>query len=185
MCIRDRYETFEEIMDYCRLSANPVGRFILQIFDKKSPDLYKLSDSICTGLQITNFLQDVSRDYKLGRIYIPIEDLKLFNVKEADIANSKSSNNFKELMKFESIRCWEMFNEGAPLIHYLEGTQKIPISIFIHSGRKVLNKIKKIDFEILESRPTISKFEKLNLVAQSSIKYFLKFKIVEIKKYNA
>ena len=181
---KKRYDTFEEIMDYCSLSANPVGRFILQIFDKKSSDLYKLSDSICTGLQIANFLQDVSRDYKLGRIYIPMEDLKLFNVSEDDIANSNSTHSFKKLMKFESKRCWGMFNEGVPLINHLEGTQKIPISIFIHSGRKVLNKIKKIDFAILESRPTISKFEKISLVAKSSINYFLKFQLAGIEKYN-
>ena len=182
---KNRYHTFEEIIDYCSLSANPVGRFILQIFDKKSLELYRLSDSICTGLQITNFLQDVSRDYKLGRIYLPLEDLEIFKVKEDDIANSRCTNNFKKLMEFESKRCWEMFNEGSPLINYLEGTQKIPISIFIHSGRKILNKIKKRDFEILDNRPTVSKFEKITLIAQSSINYILKFKLVDIKKYDA
>ena len=180
-----RYSTFEELVSYCKLSANPVGRFILQIFNQDFPKLYKFSDEICTALQIVNFLQDISKDYQLGRIYLPAEDLKLFSVKEDDIAYSRCTPNFKELMRFQSERCWNMFNNGAPLIDQLKGPQKIPISIFIQSGRKVLNKIKKIDYETLNNRPTISKFEKITLVSKSSIKYLFSANLVNYQKYDA
>ena len=179
-----RYSTFQDLLKYCRLSANPVGRLVLKILGYNLTKLNEYSDKICTGLQITNFLQDVKRDSQLGRIYIPLEDLKKFSVSEKQILQSRCSDGYRNLIQFEVERCWEMFNKGIPLIQNLKGTQQIPIALFIKSGRKILNQIKKVEFDTLNHRPTISKTVKATLVIKTIIDYLVKDQLLPIKQYD-
>jgi len=179
----NRYETYKDLINYCKLSANPVGEIVLKIFGYNSTDHINLSNKICTGLQIANFLQDIKRDSELGRIYIPIEDLKKFNVKESEIINQTSTNNFNRLIEFESRRCWDIFNDGIQLINLLKGYQKIPISLFISSGRKVLIKIHEINYDTLKVRPVITKSEKSILTIKAITRYLFGLSLAKKKKY--
>jgi squalene synthase HpnC len=179
----NRYETYKDLINYCKLSANPVGEIVLKIFGYDSTEHINLSNKICTGLQIANFLQDIKRDSELGRIYIPIEDLKKFNVKESEIINQTSTNNFNKLIEFESRRCWDMFNDGVQLINLLKGYKKIPISLFVNSGRKVLIKIHEINYETLQVRPVITKSEKSILTIKTITSYLFGLSLSNKKKY--
>ncbi len=179
----NRKETYQDLINYCKLSANPVGEIVLKIFGYNSTEHINLSNYICTGLQIANFLQDVKRDSELGRIYIPIEDLKKFNVKESEIINQTPTNNFNKLIEFQSRRCWNMFNNGVELISLLNGYQKIPISLFINSGRKVLVKIHEINYNTLKLRPVITKSEKSILTLKAISRYIFGLSLAKKRNY--
>ena len=179
----NRFETFNDLINYCKLSANPVGEIVLKIFGHNSSKHINLSNKICTGLQIVNFLQDVRRDSELKKIYIPIEDLKEYNVKESEIINHVSTENYIKLIEFESRRCWEMFNNGTQLINILKGYQKIPISLFIDSGRKLIKKIQDINYETLQIRPVITKSEKSLLTFKVITRYLLGLNLASKKIY--
>jgi squalene synthase HpnC len=179
----NRYETYNDLANYCKFSANPVGEIVLQIFGHNSPKNINFSNEICTGLQIANFLQDVKRDSELGRIYIPIEDLNKFNVKESEIINQISTDNYNKLIEFESRRCWDMFNNGVQLVNHLKGYQKIPISLFISSGRKLLRKIHEINYETLQSRPVITKSEKSILTFKTITMHLFGLNLAKKKTY--
>ncbi len=111
-----RYGTFDELLEYCSCSANPIGRLVLLLFNYRSEAMMELSDSICTALQLTNFWQDVSVDLKKDRIYIPLEDLQEFAYSEQDLLERKFDDRFRELMAFEVQRTAQLFVEGKPLI---------------------------------------------------------------------
>tara|TARA_Y100000590_G_scaffold182852_2_gene208348 strand:+ start:19 stop:897 length:879 start_codon:yes stop_codon:yes gene_type:complete len=179
----NRYESFEDLVNYCKLSANPVGEIVLKIFGHNSEKHINLSNEICTGLQIANFLQDIKRDSELGRIYVPLEDLKKFNVKEGDIINQIPTNEFNKLIEFQSMRCWNMFNNGVELISLLNGYQKIPISLFINSGREILKKIHKINYNTLKLRPIITKSEKSILTLKTISRYIFGLSLVKKRNY--
>jgi len=159
-----RYKNFDELLDYCRRSANPVGRIILQLSGIKNPECYKYSDLVCTALQLINLYQDVSIDYKKGRIYIPVDEMKKFGVNESSIASEKADNNFKDLMKFQLKRNMKMFVEGAYLIEILPYKLKYQVSWTIHGGKKILYKIIDMDYDILKKRPYLSKIDYLLLM---------------------
>ncbi|MBM01418.1 MAG: hypothetical protein CL762_01675 [Chloroflexi bacterium] len=179
----DRYESYEDLVNYCKLSANPVGEIVLKIFGHNSDKHINLSNEICTGLQIANFLQDIKRDSELGRIYVPLEDLKKFNVKESDIINQTPTSHFNKLIEFQSKRCWNMFNNGVELINLLNGYQKIPISLFISSGREVLKKIHKINYNTLKLRPVITKSEKSILTFKTISRYIFGLNLANRRSY--
>ena len=166
-----RYDSFDDLLEYCKLSANPVGSLVLKIFGDFNETNLKLSNYICTGLQLINFIQDIRRDSKLGRIYIPTDDLKKFKIDENDILENKSSFRMRELVKMQCERSYQMINSGKPLVQSLNGPKKIPISLFIQSGNLVLSKIKKINYETVLMRPTVNKIEKSMLVAKTLFKY--------------
>ena len=166
-----RYDTFNDLLNYCKLSANPVGSLVLKIFGDFNETNLKLSNNICTGLQLINFIQDINRDSKLGRIYIPLEDLDEFNIDENDILNNKSSSKMNNLVKMQCERSHKIINNGKSLVKILNGPKKIPISLFIQSGNLVLSKIKKINYETVLIRPRVNKFEKSILVTKTLFKY--------------
>ncbi|MGE5352610.1 MAG: squalene synthase HpnC [Acidobacteriota bacterium] len=162
-----RYNTFDEVLDYCRLSANPVGRIILELFGQREPRLALLSDKICTALQLTNFYQDVSVDYAKGRIYIPLQEMKSFGVNENDFELKKINTNFKQLIKLQVGRAKQLFLEGRPLTGELPKPLNFEIKWTILGGEKILNKIEANDYDALSRRPCISKLEYFNLLIKS------------------
>tara|TARA_Y100000817_G_scaffold185739_1_gene145159 strand:- start:3816 stop:4670 length:855 start_codon:yes stop_codon:yes gene_type:complete len=166
-----RYNSIDDLLEYCKLSANPVGSLVLKIFGDFNESNLKFSNYICTGLQLINFIQDMRRDSKLGRIYIPLDDLKKFQIDENDILENKSTLAMRQLVKMQCERSYEIINSGKPLVESLYGPKKIPISLFIQSGNLVLSKIKKINYETVLIRPRVSRIEKSMLVTKTLFKY--------------
>jgi squalene synthase HpnC len=164
-----RFETFNDILGYCRYSANPVGHLVLYLGGYKDAERQQLSDYTCTALQLANFWQDVAVDYSKGRIYLPLEDLRRFGATEQDIAQKRTTPQFIELMKFEVQRAREWFDRGMPLIKLVNRELAIDLELFSRGGQEILNAIENQRFDVLSNRPVISKKRKLWLVARAAV----------------
>ena len=164
-----RYQTFDDLLGYCRYSANPVGRLVLYLCGYRDAERQKLSDYTCTALQMANFWQDVSVDYLKGRVYLPLEDLARYDVSEEMIAAGRNTNQFRELMKFEVNRARGWFQDGLPLAAMLDKELAIDIELFSRGGLEILNAIEKQNYEVLGRRPSISKLRKIALVARAAL----------------
>jgi squalene synthase HpnC len=165
-----RFETFNDVLAYCRYSANPVGHLVLYLCGYKDPERQQLSDYTCTALQLANFWQDVTVDHAKGRIYLPLEDLRRFNVSEDDILCSRNTPLFRGLMKFEVERAREWFDRGLPLVGKVRKELAIDLELFSRGGQEILNAIERQDFAVLGRRPAISKSRKLALVARAALR---------------
>jgi squalene synthase HpnC len=163
-----RYPTFEDLLGYCRYSANPVGRLVLYVCGYRDPERQALSDATCTALQLANFWQDVSVDYRKGRMYLPLEDLKRFGVREEDIRSDRNTPAFCEMMRFEVERAREWFRRGWPLADRTHRELAIDIELFSRGGQEVLDAIERQQFKVLGRRPAISKTRKLALIARAA-----------------
>jgi squalene synthase HpnC len=164
-----RYETFQELLGYCRNSANPVGHLVLYLCGYGDEERQRLSDYTCTALQLANFWQDVSADYGKGRIYLPREDLLRFGVDESDIAAGRNTPQFIQLMKFEVERAREWFRQGLPLVGKVRRELAIDIELFSRGGEEILNAIQRQGFAVLGRRPAISRSRKVALVARAAL----------------
>jgi squalene synthase HpnC len=164
-----RFETFADVLGYCRYSANPVGHLVLYLCGYRDAERQQLSDFTCTALQLANFWQDVSRDYAKGRIYLPLEDLRRFNVTEDDIACGRNTPAFHALMRFEVERAHDWFRRGLPLIRKVDRELAIDLELFTRGGQEILRAIAKQDYAVLGNRPVISKPRKLVLVARAAL----------------
>jgi len=164
-----RYETFEDLLGYCRYSANPVGHLVLYLCGYRDAERQQLSDFTCTALQLANFWQDVNPDYEKGRIYLPLEDLRRFSVTEADIAANKNVPAFREMMHFEVQRAREWFDRGLPLVGKVNRELAIDLELFTRGGQEILNAIEHQGYAVLGNRPAISKTRKLALVARAAL----------------
>src|SRR5271157_1081293 len=164
-----RYETFNDLLGYCRYSANPVGHLVLYLCGYRDPERQQLSDFTCTALQLANFWQDITTDYEKGRIYLPLEDLKQFQVSEEDISRKRNSLAFRELMDFEVSRARQWFDRGLPLIGKVSRELAIDLELFSRGGQEILNAIEHQDYAVLGHRPAISKSRKLALVARAAL----------------
>jgi squalene synthase HpnC len=163
-----RYPTFEDLLGYCRYSANPVGRLVLYVCGYRDPERQALSDATCTALQLANFWQDVSADYRKGRMYLPLEDLKRFGVREEDIRSDRNTPACCEMMRFEVERAREWFRRGWPLADRTNRELAIDIELFSRGGQEVLDAIERQQFKVLGRRPAISKTRKLALIARAA-----------------
>jgi squalene synthase HpnC len=151
--IVSRYATFEDLVRYCELSANPVGRIVLYVFGAVSPDRLVLSDQVCSALQLAEHWQDVAEDYRAGRIYLPAEDLARFGVSEADLAAATTSAQVRELMAFEVRRARMLLDQGAPLIGNLRGAARVAVAGYVAGGRAALAAIKGARYDVLRVTP--------------------------------
>jgi squalene synthase HpnC len=163
-----RYETFDDLLGYCRYSANPVGHLVLYLCGYRDADRQRLSDYTCTALQLANFWQDVSVDFEKGRIYLPLEDLRRFGVREVEIAERSATPGFLKLMKFEVERAREWFRQGLPLPGKVGKELAIDIELFSRGGMEILNAIEAQSYDVLKGRPALSKRRKLGLVARAA-----------------
>jgi len=164
-----RFPTFEDVLGYCRYSANPVGHLVLYVCGYRDAERQALSDFTCTALQLANFWQDVSVDYAKGRIYLPLEDLRRFGVSEEDIAAERNTSDFCEMMKFEVQRAREWFEQGLPLAGKVDRGLAIDIELFSRGGLEILHAIERQDYAVLGRGPEISKPRKLALVARAAL----------------
>jgi squalene synthase HpnC len=148
-----RYQTADDLFGYCRLSANPVGRIVLYVFNKSSSDRAELSDSICTGLQLAEHWQDVAEDYADGRIYLPAADMAEHGCIEQDLAEPHAAPRLKELMAFEVSRAARLLDAGAPLVGTLSGTARLAVAGYLAGGRAALAAIEAADYDVLAVTP--------------------------------
>jgi squalene synthase HpnC len=146
-----RYQTFAELCRYCELSANPVGRIVLYIFGAATPERIRLSDSICTALQLAEHWQDVAEDLANGRVYLPAEDLKRFGCTEADLAQPAAGMAVRDLMRFETDRAAGLLDQGAPLVGTLRGAARLAVAGYLAGGRAALAAIRVQRYDVLSA----------------------------------
>ena len=163
-----RFDTFNDVLGYCRYSANPVGHLVLYLCGYRDAERQQLSDYTCTALQLANFWQDVSVDYEKGRIYLPLEDLRRFNVTEDTISQKQNTAAFRAMMKFEVERAHDWFRQGMPLVSKVDRDLAIDLDLFTRGGQEILKAIAGQGYAVLGNRPVISKTRKLALVARTA-----------------
>jgi squalene synthase HpnC len=148
-----RYQTYEDLKKYCELSANPVGQVVLYIVGAATPERLTQSDSICTALQLVEHWQDVAEDLRNGRVYLPQEDLRGFDVTEADLARETAGPAVIKLMAFQAKRASELLDSGAPLAGTLKGAARLAISGYVAGGRAALRAISEAGYDVLRQTP--------------------------------
>ena len=158
-----RYPTYQDVLRYCEHSANPVGHMVLYVFGYSDPERQRLSDATCTALQLANFWQDVKRDYAMGRIYLPLEDMARFGYAEEELARGECNDSFRALMAFEVERARALFHEGVKLVDLVEGELRLDLKLFTMGGLAVLDAIERQGYDVLSRRPVVSKAKKARL----------------------
>jgi phytoene synthase len=156
---KKRYADYSEVLDYCRRSANPVGRLLLTLYGKVTPQNLAYSDAICSSLQLINFWQDVAIDYRVGRIYLPQDEIARYSMTEQQIANADANSNWKSLMAFQVARTRNLLHTGAPLGRVLEGRIGLEMRMIIAGGYRILGKIARIDGDVFRRRPILRWFD--------------------------
>lgn len=167
-----RYPRFADLLGYCRNSANPVGRLVLHLFGCADDTRLSLSDEVCTGLQLANFWQDVARDFAIGRVYLPAEDLARFGVSEADISEKRFTSAFTELLRFEVVRTRGYFERGRGLLPLLPQAVRVDVELFIRGGEATLDAIEKQGFDVLTRRPVVGRWKTLMLLGRAVVGRF-------------
>ncbi len=162
-----RYRTMEDVFGYCRNSANPVGHLVLYVCGYREPELFTLSDFTCTALQLANFWQDVREDYLRHRIYLPLADMQRFGVTEEQIHDRRFNPEFRNLMEHEVTFAQKLFEAGAPLLHRVDKEIAVDIALFSRGGQEILRAIKDQGYDVLRSRPVISKPRKAALLLRA------------------
>lgn len=160
-----RHETFEQLLDYCRRSANPVGRIVLHLCRNVSDQTLAWSDSICTGLQLANFWQDVARDFEVGRVYLPAEDRRRFGYSDGDLEGRRTNEAFLQLMRFEVDRARDFLTAGLPLVGTMRGRMQVDIEMFIRGGLRILEEVETIGFRVWDQRPVVGKLQVASMFA--------------------
>ena len=157
--VKRRYADFSEVLDYCRRSANPVGRLVLLLHRVRDEELHRLADKICTGLQLANFWQDVGVDLEKDRIYLPADEREKFAVTEEALAARRGDDAYRRLLRFQVERTREIFDQGEALTKKLHGLLRLEIRLTWLGGVKILRKIEALDYDTLNHRPMLGKSE--------------------------
>jgi squalene synthase HpnC len=164
---KSRYATFDELAEYCRHSANPVGQLVLYLGRCHEPAAVKLSDSICTGLQLANHCQDVARDFARGRIYLPQDEMRELALAEDALRDASASAEFRELMRFQVERAERYLNAGWQLVARMPRKLRMSIELFLRGGLAICNAIRRHNYDVLARRPTVGKGRKLGIFARA------------------
>jgi squalene synthase HpnC len=158
--VKKRYENFAEVLDYCRRSANPVGRLLLHLFKRTTESDLRRSDAICTSLQLINFWQDADLDYtKDRRVYLPQDEMARFGVNERHLSEKICDSAWRSLMAFQVERARTLMLEGAPLGRSLPGRVGLEIRATVQGGLKILDKIERAGYDVFRRRPTLKSFD--------------------------
>lgn len=161
---KNRYATLEDLLEYCKHSANPVGRLVLMIFGYRDEHLCTLSDNVCTALQLTNFWQDIAIDLKKNRIYIPLSDFYQFGYSEEDLRKLLVNDRFRRLLQFEVERTRELFYAGAALPSLVDKDLRLELRLVWLGGMTILRKIERKGFDVVHRRPTLGRGNKASLL---------------------
>jgi len=159
-----RYETWDDLLAYCELSANPVGRLVLSVTGTSTPERVRRSDAVCTGLQIVEHLQDVAEDLGRDRVYLPAEDMKRFHVVEADLAVPTAGASVRALVAYEAERASNLLNEGTPLVGSVHGRLKLLLAGFVAGGKAAVRAIAAAEYDVLPGPPKPGKIQLLREV---------------------
>jgi squalene synthase HpnC len=165
--VKRRYDDFDEVLDYCARSANPVGRLILLLFGYREERLHSLSDCVCTALQLANFWQDVEVDIRKDRVYLPQNEMTRFGVGDNDLREKRFNERFAALLKFQVERTWELFNRGKPLPNLVSGRLAFELRLTWLGGTRILERIEELGYDTLNARPRISIVDKITLLAKA------------------
>jgi len=153
--VKKRYADFAELLDYCRRSANPVGRLLLHLVDRADDDNLRHSDNICSALQLINFWQDIAVDWDKDRVYLPQSDLARFSIDETQIAEGRFSPEWAALIEFQVERAQRMMLDGVPLVHQLPGRMGWEIRLTVQGGLRVLEQIRGVRGDVFRHRPVL------------------------------
>ncbi len=153
--VKKRFANFEEIMDYCRRSANPVGRLLLYLYEEATPQNLIYADHICTSLQLINFWQDVKKDFAIQRIYLPLDEMAQYGITEDNIANGCTDARWQALMKFQIQRARDLINTGKPLGSILGGRIGLEMRLIIAGGLRILSKLDQVSYDVFNKRPVL------------------------------
>ena len=159
----NRHPDFSSLLAYCACSANPVGRLVLELFGHRDPELFALSDCLCTALQLTNFWQDVARDLERDRIYLPLEDLQRFHYTLDDLRAGHVDDRWRELLKFEIMRTRQFFEQGKALPERVAPQLRVQLRLTWLGGMSVLRKIELVGYDVFRRRPSLSKLDFVRL----------------------
>ena len=162
---KTRYQTFEEVLGYCRYSANPVGRLVLYLCSYRDPERQRLSDFTCTALQLANFWQDVRRDYAIGRIYLPLDLMARYGYAETDLSANRFNANFSCLLQHLVDCTWDLFRKGLPLVEQVDRRLAMDIELFSRGGMEILRLIERQNYEVLSRRPQLGDSQRMMLCA--------------------
>ena len=162
--------TFEDVLFYCRHSANPIGRMLLHIFGSFTEENASRSDAICSALQLANFWQDLSVDIKRNRFYIPSEDLSRFSVTKQELLDGSGKDNAISLIKFQIDRTRKMFLQGKPLVHSIDRRFRFELKLTYQGGMRILEKVESMGPAVLRTRPALTKYDWGNIILRSMIK---------------
>jgi phytoene synthase len=166
--VKKRYANYDELLAYCRRSANPVGNLLLHLYEEATPVNLAYSDAICTALQLINFWQDVAKDFAIGRIYLPLDDLARFGVNETQIAEGRPDTAWRALMKFQVDRARSLMLHGAPLGSILGGRIGLEMRMIIAGGLRILDKLEAADYDMFHHRPVLKPFDWVIMLAKSA-----------------
>jgi squalene synthase HpnC len=155
------YPTYEDLLQYCELSANPVGHLVLHVLGAATPERLELSDNVCTALQLIEFWQDVAEDFARDRVYIPFEDLQQYSVTEDDLQEQTTLTNVKTLLYFEARRTRQLLEDGAPLVQTLSGWGKLAVAGYVGGGFAALDALEAAEFEVIPVGPKATRADTL------------------------
>lgn len=175
--VKLRYQSDDELLDYCARSANPVGQLVLALAGSASPENIVLSDAVCSGLQLANFCQDIAIDAGKNRIYIPATRLQQHGVSESDVLQGKVSTNLQTLLREWCQYADTFFDTGASLVNNVPSWLSLDIRLFIAGGRAILKEIERNRYDVWGKRVSLSKFRKFSLVARSTCGWWLGGKV--------
>ena len=154
-----RYPTYAELAAYCELSANPVGRIVLEVFGVSTPGRVALSDRICTALQVIEHCQDVAEDRRAGRIYLPLEDLERFGVRERNLDEPSAGPPVRRLVAFEAARATDLIDSGTPLLGQLSGWARLAVSGYVAGGGAALVALRRAKWDVLSACPRVLRLD--------------------------
>lgn len=179
---KTRYKSFAELLEYCRYSANPVGRLVLYVCGYSDLELQRLSDFTCTALQLANFWQDVARDYSIGRIYLPLDDMARHGYAEIDLAANVYDHRFIGLLREEVNRTWELFSQGLPLVARVQGRLAVDIELFSRGGMEILRLIERQNYNVLTHRPALEGADRVLLLGSVLAGRALRIRAADVKE---
>lgn len=165
-----RYPLFQDVLGYCRYSANPVGRLVLHLFGASREETLVPSDALCTGLQLANFYQDFSTDWQRGRLYVPLDDLARFDYTESDIERGVCDDRFRALMAFQVDRARGFLQNGAPLLKLTTGRLRLELSMTLRGGLAILDRIAAAGYDVLQYRPVLTSWDKARILFEAVLK---------------
>ena len=166
--VKARYADYADVLDYCRRSANPVGRLLLVLYGQATAQNNAWGDAICSSLQLINFWQDVAIDYRKNRIYFPQDEMKLYGITEHQLATSDTNGKWREFMRFQVDRTRQYLHSGAPLGRVLKGRLGLEMRMIIAGGERILAKIENVKYDVFRRRPVLKPHDWLLMLARTA-----------------